>query len=284
MTEFKDSESWVVLSPIEKQIKEKIEKVGTPLKDWDIRINYGIKTGFNDAFIIDGAKRKELIAKDPKSAEIIRPILRGRDIKRYSYDFADLWLINTHNGIKEKGIKPINIDNYPAVKAHLDNYYPQLEKRADKGETPYNLRNCAYMEDFSRPKVIYPNMTKFLPFVYDGKGFLTNQKCFIITGSKVEFLTAFLNSSLFKYCFKDDFPELQGGTRELSKIFFDKITVMQISEETNLQFKKIIDDIQQMKENGESTKELELIIDTLLFNLYNLKEEEIKEIGFIESL
>ncbi|MBT0572360.1 hypothetical protein OKE68_02155 [Riemerella anatipestifer] len=127
-------------------------------------------------------------------------------------------------------------------------------------------------------------MTKFLPFVYDGKGFLTNQKCFIITGSKVEFLTAFLNSSLFKYCFKDDFPELQGGTRELSKIFFDKITVMQISEETNLQFKKIIDDIQQMKENGESTKELELIIDTLLFNLYNLKEEEIKEIGFIESL
>ncbi|WP_221410510.1 hypothetical protein [Riemerella anatipestifer] len=73
MTEFKDSESWVVLSPIEKQIKEKIEKVGTPLKDWDIRINYGIKTGFNDAFIIDGAKRKELIAKDPKSAEIIRP-------------------------------------------------------------------------------------------------------------------------------------------------------------------------------------------------------------------
>ena len=208
LTEFKDSESWVVLSPIEKQIKEKIEKIGTPLKDWDIRINYGIKTGFNDAFIIDGAKRKELIAKDPKSEDIIRPILRGRDIKRYGYDFADLWLINTHNGVKEKGIKPINIEDYPAVKKHLDQYYPQLKKRADKGETPYNLRNCAYMEDFSRPKVIYPNMTKFLPFVYDGKGFLTNQKCFIITGPKVEFLTAFLNSSLFKYCFKDDFPEL----------------------------------------------------------------------------
>ncbi|MRQ21657.1 type II restriction endonuclease [Riemerella anatipestifer] len=281
---FSTSESWIILSEIEQRIKAKIEAIGVPLKDWNINIYRGILTGYNEAFIIDGKKKDELIAEDPKSAEIIRPILRGRDIKRYSYDFADLWLINTHNGIKEKGIKPINIDNYPAVKAHLDNYYPQLEKRADKGETPYNLRNCAYMEDFSRPKVIYPNMTKFLPFVYDGKGFLTNQKCFIITGSKVEFLTAFLNSSLFKYCFKDDFPELQGGTRELSKIFFDKITVMQISEETNLQFKKIIDDIQQMKENGESTKELELIIDTLLFNLYNLKEEEIKEIGFIEIL
>ncbi|MBT0551262.1 hypothetical protein N4T42_00580 [Riemerella anatipestifer] len=286
MTEFKDSESWVVLSPIEKQIKEKIEKVGTPLKDWDIRINYGIKTGFNDAFIIDGAKRKELIAKDPKSAEIIRPLLRGRDIKRYSYEFADLYLITTFPSLK------IDIELYPAVKQHLMSFgYDRLKQTGDKGARKKTNNqwfetqdSIGYWEDFSRPKVIYPNMTKFLPFVYDGKGFLTNQKCFIITGSKVEFLTAFLNSSLFKYCFKDDFPELQGGTRELSKIFFDKITVMQISEETNLQFKKIIDDIQQMKENGESTKELELIIDTLLFNLYNLKEEEIKEIGFIESL
>ncbi|WP_311701937.1 Eco57I restriction-modification methylase domain-containing protein [Riemerella anatipestifer] len=286
LTEFKDSESWVVLSPIEKQIKEKIEKVGTPLKDWDIRINYGIKTGFNDAFIIDGAKRKELIAKDPKSAEIIRPLLRGRDIKRYSYEFADLYLITTFPSLK------IDIELYPAVKQHLMSFgYDRLKQTGDKGARKKTNNqwfetqdSIGYWEDFSRPKVIYPNMTKFLPFVYDGKGFLTNQKCFIITGSKVEFLTAFLNSSLFKYCFKDDFPELQGGTRELSKIFFDKITVMQISEETNLQFKKIIDDIQQMKENGESTKELELIIDTLLFNLYNLKEEEIKEIGFIESL
>ncbi|MDK7676310.1 hypothetical protein QP547_10965, partial [Weeksella virosa] len=95
LSEFKNSESWVVLSPIEKQIKEKIERIGTPLKDWNIRINYGIKTGFNEAFIIDGAKRKELIDEDPKSEEIIRPLLRGRDIKRYSYDFADKYLIAT---------------------------------------------------------------------------------------------------------------------------------------------------------------------------------------------
>src|SRR5690606_24145743 len=93
LTEFKKSESWVVLSPIEKQIKEKIEQLGTPLKDWDIRINYGIKTGFNEAFIIDGSKRKQLIAEDPKSEEIIRPLLRGRDIKQYSYEFVDLYLL-----------------------------------------------------------------------------------------------------------------------------------------------------------------------------------------------
>ncbi|MGV4441986.1 hypothetical protein, partial [Ornithobacterium rhinotracheale] len=111
-----------------------------------------------DAFIISGSKKDEILAnckteeERKKTAEIIRPILRGRDIKRYGYDFADLWLINTHNGIKEKGIKPINIDDYPAIKKHLDQYWSRLEKRADQGVTPYNLRNCAYMEDFYKQK------------------------------------------------------------------------------------------------------------------------------------
>ncbi|MFU2124585.1 Eco57I restriction-modification methylase domain-containing protein, partial [Ornithobacterium rhinotracheale] len=147
---FSSKDSWVILSPIEQQIKSKIEKIGIPLKDWDVQINYGIKTGYNDAFIISGSKKDEILAnckteeERKKTAEIIRPILRGRDIKRYGYDFADLWLINTHNGIKEKGIKPINIDDYPAIKKHLDQYWSRLEKRADQGVTPYNLRNCAY--------------------------------------------------------------------------------------------------------------------------------------------
>lgn len=138
------------------------------------------------------------------------------------------------------------------------------------------------MEDFFRPKIIYPNMTKFLPFIYDDEKFITNQKCFIITGTHIEFLTAFLNSSLFKYCFRDKFPELQGGTRELSKIFFDKIPVIKISEEINKEFKNIINNIKELKRTGQSTKELELIIDNLIFDLYDLKSFERKEIGFIE--
>ena len=92
---FDNSASWVILSPIEQSIKRKIEAVGTLLKDWNVKIYRGILTGYNDAFIIDGAKKDELIAADPKSAEIIRPILRGRDIKRYSYEFADLYIIAT---------------------------------------------------------------------------------------------------------------------------------------------------------------------------------------------
>ena len=282
ITEFKSDKSWVILSEIEQKIKNKIESIGTPLKDWDINIYRGILTGYNDAFIINGKRKDELIAEDPKSAEIIRPILRGRDIKKYNYDFADLWLITTHNGIKEKDVKPIKIKEYPAVKKHLDNFYPILEKRSDKGDTPYNLRNCAYMEEFSKQKIIFPNMTKFLPFFYDQNGLLTNQKCYIITGQHLTFLTAFFNSSLFKFCFIDNFPELQGGTRELSKIFFDKIPVIKISDISELKFQEIVLKIQKLKENKESTNQLELILDNLIFDLYDLSTIERETIGFIE--
>jgi hypothetical protein len=272
----------VILSPIEQSIKAKIEAVGTPLRDWDINIYRGILTGYNEAFIIDGATKERLIAEDAKSAEIIRPILRGKDIKRYGYEFADKWLINTHNGVKEIGLKRINIDDYPAVKEHLDLYWEQIEKRADQGDTPYNLRNCAYIEDFFKQKIMYPNMTKYLPFYFDNKGFMQNDKSFMITGKNLAFLTAFFNSSLFKYCFIDNFPELQGGTRELRKIFFDKIPVIDIDDATNTLFLEKITQLQDYKQKCEQTKIIEIELDTMIFDLYKLSKEERDLIGFIE--
>ena len=203
-TQFKNADSWVILSDIEQRIKAKIEAIGTPLKDWDIQINYGIKTGFNDAFIINGEKKAELIAQDSKSAEIIRPILRGRDIKRYGYEFADLYLINTHNGVKEKGIKRIHIENYPAVKAHLDTFYKQLEKRQDKGDTPYNLRNCAYIEDFYKQKIIYPDISEKLNFQIVEEEFYFNNTIYFITSytEDLSYLLKFLNSNLIDWYYK----------------------------------------------------------------------------------
>ena len=250
----------MILSDIEQRIKAKIEAIGTPLKDWDISINYGIKTGFNDAFIIDGEKRAELIAQDPKSEEIIRPILRGRDIKRYGYEFADLYLINTHNGVKEKGIKRIDIDDYTAVKTHLDSFYQQLEKRQDKGDTPYNLRNCAYIEDFYKQKIVYPNMTKFMPFLLDKESFMTNQKCFIMTGKKLAYLTTFFNSNIFKICYRDNFPELQGGTRELSKIFFEQVKIPDVEDIIDIDFDTLVDDVQKGNDNISLKLEKVLIL------------------------
>ena len=148
---FTPSESWVILSPIEQSIKRKIESVGTPLKDWGVNIYRGILTGCNEAFIIDEAKRAEILANCRDAAErkrtdaLIRPILRGRDIKRYGYDWANLYLIATHNGIPERGVKRIDIENYPSIKRHLDAYWDKISARSDKGDTPYNLRSCAYM-------------------------------------------------------------------------------------------------------------------------------------------
>ncbi|WP_304522380.1 TaqI-like C-terminal specificity domain-containing protein, partial [Bacteroides sp. GM023] len=280
--DFSEGASWTILSPIEQSIKRKIESVGTPLKDWDINIYRGVLTGYNEAFIISTEIRDEILAncqtEDEKmrTAEIIRPILRGRDIKRYGYNWANLWLINTHNGTKEK-FPRILIEDYPALKAHLDQYWDKISKRADQGDTPYNLRNCAYLEDFDKPKIIYPNMTKYMPFVYDEDKFVTNQKCFIITGQNMAYLTAFFNSSIFKFCFRDSFPELQGGTRELSKIFFDKIPVKKISGESDELFKTAINRLQ-----SDYTKEQTIVIDNMLFDLYDLTVEERKVIGNIE--
>ena len=117
--DFSGSDSWVILSPIEQSIRRKIESIGTPLKDWDINIYRGVLTGYNDAFIISTEKREEILAncqtedERQKTAELIRPILRGRDIKRYEYEWADLWIIATFPS------RHYDIESYPAVKNYL---------------------------------------------------------------------------------------------------------------------------------------------------------------------
>ena len=279
--DFATSDSWVILSPIEQSIKRKIEAVGTPLKDWDINIYRGVLTGCNEAFIIDSEKRDEILANCQteeelqRTVELIRPILRGRDIKRYGYEWADLFLIATFPS------RHYDIEKYPAVKQYLLSF--GIERLEQTGKTHVidgekvkarkktnnkwfeTQDSISYWEDFLKPKIIYPNMTKYMPFVFDNKMYLTNQKCFIITGKYMAYLTAFFNSSLFKYCFRDSFPELQGGTRELSKIFFDKIPVYEVSDAQNLQFQDAVEDIQKEYNKQKAQK-----IDIMLFDLYNL--------------
>ena len=205
LCQFEPENSWVILSPIEQSIKRKIEAVGTPLKDWDINIYRGVLTGCNEAFIISTEKRNEILAncKDDdekrRTEELIRPILRGRDIKRYGYDWANLWLINTHNGIKGK-LERIHIEDYPAVKRHLDQFWDKIKNRADQGDTPYNLRNCAYWDLFFQPHICWKAVGRNLAFALVNDGiFLTAPASFISAGEYDNLILAYLCSNVGKY-------------------------------------------------------------------------------------
>ena len=275
--EFSNSDSWVILSPIEQSIKRKIEAVGTPLKDWDIQINYGIKTGYNDAFIINTEKRDEILSncqsedERTRTAELIRPILRGRDIKRYGYNWANLWLINTHNGIRGK-LERVHIEDYPAIKAHLDQYWDRISKRADKGDTPYNLRNCDYLEDFSKPKILWKRVGSILRFCYnDNEALGLDSTCFAL-GNNIEFVCCVLNTPMGHYLLKDA-PKTGTGDLLISVQAVEPIKLPSVTYEINIEFKRLLE---MMIAN--CSDDIENEISQKIFNLYGLSHEEQKYI------
>ena len=234
VADFSASDNWIVLSPIEQSIKKKIEAVGTPLKDWkDIKIYRGVLTGCNEAFIIDSTKREEILSncqsdeERERTAELIRPILKGRDIKRYGYVDNGLYLINTHNGIKDK-LPRIDIKEYPAIKAHLDQYWDKISTRTDKGDTPYNLRSCAYLEDFSKPKLIYSEIVQEPQFFFDKAGqFYPEATTFIMVGESIEYLYDVLHSRIATYIFKTFYAGggLGNGGYRYKKAFLELLPI-----------------------------------------------------------
>ncbi len=268
--------AWVIQDKHIQAIKSKVEAQGIALKDWDIKINRGVLTGFNEAFIIDEKTKNELIAADAKSAEILSPLLRGKDVKRWQANFAKLWLINSHNGVKETGLQRINTEkDYPTIHQHLLKYEKEINKRTDKGDTPFNLRNCAYIEDFNKPKIVYVELSKNLQFLYDEEKYVTDKTCFIITGKEdLRYLSAFLNSKLFRFCFKDNFSEIMGETRVLSKVFFEQIPIKQLEETAQAPFIELVEQILHLKSTGGDTVALEEKIDVLVYDLYDLSREE----------
>ena len=285
---FSNSDSWIILSPIEQSIKRKIEAVGTPLKDWDIQINYGIKTGFNDAFIISTEKREEILAncqtedEHKRTAELIRPILRGRDIKRYGYVDNGLYLINTHNGIRGK-LPRIDINDYPAIKAHLDQYWDRIATRADKGDTPYNLRNCAYLEDFSKPKVVYmeiqtDNPEEGYPFPcysYDDNRCVVLNTAYIMSSETMDsrYVLGILNSRLGKFLVKLYVTQLQERQFRMLSQYVMKFPIAHPTKEQENEMIRLVHDVLV-----HQSVTLEKRIDDLAFQIYGLTEIEIKSL------
>ncbi|EAK5398787.1 class I SAM-dependent DNA methyltransferase [Campylobacter coli] len=274
-------------------LKAKIERIGTPLKEWHgLNIYRGILTGYNEAFIITTEKRNEILAncKDEaekeRTAKLIRKMLRGRDIKRYSYEWAGLWVINTHNGYKNQNgekVEAINIENYPSLKKHFDEFYPQLEKRADKGLTPYNLRNCAYIEEFEKEKIVYPCiMAKEPCFSYETSFAFAMAPANIITSNSdiLKYILAFLNSD-FIYLMLRKFYMGGGIEGELKTNNLEKLPIPKINSKNQKladELINLVDKILKAKEQDKNanTQELENKINSLVYKLYNLTEEEIK--------
>ncbi|MBD5133981.1 MAG: hypothetical protein HDT38_05875 [Clostridiales bacterium] len=205
-----------------------------------------------------------------------RPILRGRDIKRYGYEDSHLYLINTHNGIKGK-LERIHIEDYPAVKAHLDQYWDKISTRADKGDTPYNLRNCAYLDDFSKPKIAWAETMRikkssnerFPRFSFINIPFFTDKTCFICCGKKLEYLTGILNSSITRYQLSKSVSMMDNGGYLMQKIYIEQIRLPIASPQIEDHIKSIIESgISNINENAENE------IDKIAFALFGFTAEE----------
>jgi type I restriction-modification system DNA methylase subunit len=226
---------WSISSKNEQVLKNKFDTLGTPLKDWDIQINRGVLTGLTEAFIIDEDKKNELILKNIANKELLVPVLRGRDVNRYQIDYQNSYLINSHNGYK--GVPKIDIENYIDIKTHLEQFEPQLSKRYDKGDTPFNLRNCAYLEAFLQPKIIWKEMSSETPFVIDKDCYFTNDTITFIIGEDLEYLLSLLNSKLCFYIYSKYYS---GGGLGSTGIRFKKEFLL------NLPLKQIVKENQKL--------------------------------------
>ena len=266
---------WSILSHTEHSVMDKMKAKGTPLKGWDIAIYRGVLTGYNDAFVIDNDTKEALIAEDSKSAEIIKPILRGRDIQRYRAKWAGLWLIDTHNGYGN--VPAVNIDNYPAIKSHLDGFYPRLKKRQDKGRTPYNLRNCAYHTEFAKEKLFWMDLTEQGRFAYDEGEMLCADTAFMMSGQSIKYLCAILNSNLITWFMRNTALTSGMGVTRWKRFAVETIPIPKIPAAEQRPFIRLVDSILSAKADDPvvDTGEQEAEIDRLVYELYGVQEEEI---------
>ena len=318
---FKGKSPWVFVDEEKEQIKTFVSSQGKVLGDdsWSLKINRGVPTGLNDAFWISSTEYEVISDQDPKSAEIIKPMLRGRHIDTYQYQWNDLYLICTFPS------RSYNIDDYPAIKKHLlsfakdkliekgykwvaDDYLEdfclkKLEQTGNEisvnGEKIYfSASQCeksrkkttnkwfevqdsiSFYDDFSQKKIIYPNQTTHLSFYLDTEGYYINQKAYMIVGRHLGYLTAFFNSALFRYCFTDNFPIIQGAGREMNESIFKRIPVKDVTDEENAEYERRVMEIQQMKREGQSTEEKEHELDLMILAHYGITEPEQQNLFF----
>ena len=283
ISNFSSSESWSILSDIERSIKTKIEAIGTPLKDWDIQINYGIKTGYNDAFIIDSSKRNEILdacqSEDERqrTAEIIRPILRGRDIKRYCYEWDDQYIVATFPS------RQYDIDDYPALKTFLLSFgIERLEQTGKeyiidgervKARKKTNNKwfetqdSINYWDEFSKPKIVWGNLNARGSYAMAPENmFINAPACMIMPGSR--YLLAVLNSKVADYYIRNLGVVRNGGFFEYKPMFVEQIPVPLPKEE-------VVSSIEEVFSSDASEELRDKRLEEIVESMYDFTEQEI---------
>jgi len=265
---------WKLESPAVLRLMEKLRKAGTPLGEYvKGRLYYGIKTGLNEAFVVDRATRDRLIAEHSSSAEVLKPFLRGRDVKRWRVEYQDLWLIFTRRGI--------DIKKYPAIEKHLKQYKKQLMPGVPGGRKPgsyewYEIQdNIAYWEEFERLKIVWGNLAQKPKFSFSEKGMYINApSCLLMSQDK--YLLGILNSNITKYIVTQSAATRQGGFLEFKPMYIEKVPIPEKDRERRIE-EYVNSILSKLQDNpDEDVIELEHKINEQVYRLYGLTEEEIR--------
>lgn len=310
-------DGWVILSKKDYEIKLGMEKSGKQLKHWDIQINFGFKTGFNEPFFVNEQKRAELIKEDKKSEEIIKPLLRGRDIRKYAFKFDNEYVIWTHNGIKEniknekKFVPRVDAEkDYKAIYKHLlqykdknsplaiknpDGTFKSLENRADQGDHWTNLRDCAFLDLFEKPKLIWLGITDKPAFAYDDKHYITAPANFL-SGNNLKYLLVLLNSKAIEWYLDKITSSTGQGTNQWKKIYVELLPIPELTEtmvkekfETLADYLIFLNDdskppVNQYTDNASIATVFEDVVNMMVYELYfeeHMKQEEIDVLQFV---
>lgn len=296
---FVDENIWNVIDLNLFEIKNKAQQIGKPLKDWNIKINFGIKTGLNEAFIINKELKDKIVKEGFENSKFIKPILRGRDTRKYFAEFKNLWLINipkgysikTNNGetniVMEPSPRYGNMEhndawdsfkhNHFAIAEHLLKYKLKAEKREDQGDFWWELRACAYLKEFEKPKIIFSEIVSEPQFYYDEQKYYPEATVFFISGENLKYLTALLNSKAVTFLFKTFYMggELVGKIR-YKKSFLENVPIPVPSLMQENEITALVNEIIDNKEKNKQILKLEKQIDQLVYKLYELTEDEIR--------
>ncbi|OYU95977.1 MAG: hypothetical protein CFE21_06060 [Bacteroidetes bacterium B1(2017)] len=308
-----DDDNWAVAEKQDFIITKRVDEIGTQLKKWDLNFFRGITSGFNHAFHIDSDTKRQLIKEDKKNSEIIKPLLRGKDIKRWAYHFENLYLINSHNGVRETGKPRIKVEqDYPIIYEHLlqfydknspkavknpDGSYQTLKDRADQGDHWSNLRNCAFIDEFEKEKIIWIEISDRANYCLDTEGKYLTNSAYFITGKNLKFLLAILNSRLMDFYFYQKTAQIAGGRKRYTKQYVELLPIPQITDETILKKFEVIvtymiylNDINKppvnpYTDNASIAPVFEDVLNMMVYELYfdeHMKQEEIDVLRYID--